>query len=451
MSFLSSLKRQICKNGCTLRHTDVEDARSTGPINTPDPINEAVQQPQVDEPECPQAVDSLSANRVIDRLPNELLLWILRDAVESFNSRIVLSHVCRRFRSIIVGSCEFWVHYELSSDWSSDMIRTIADRTAPLPIQVKMTCPQDDALVLPESVATILSLSPRIGDMSLYHFDDQWHGTILRWRLQQCQFPVLYQLHSVYSASVISSFPQEGLDMPMLQSLDVDFVPDKFQAENLLEFSLGFERGLLLKDALGFLSYAISLQELHIYMGEILDKNNASALPIIDMLTLDTLRLYVEREEMYDDLPVFVRAVRASCLFTLSIDLMSYDPIVNVYANRDLGRDIVSAYPYTRHLEISGPPRIGLQGIPLAVEELTFKELRNEWVSFVHISPPFLSRNLRLVRFRNSDNLSLSSVLYLRNSLKPIVRSLVHFEFEGCRGFRDGIFDLNDVQAAFIS
>ena len=108
------------------------------------------------------------------------------------------------------------------------------------------------------------------------------------------------------------------------------------------------------------------------------------------------------------------------------------------------------AYPSIRCLEIEGPPFIDLQAIPQAVEELAFKQPQNEWISLIHVHPPFSPRKIRKIRFVESSNLSLSSVLYIRMLLIPIVSSLVYCEFEGCGRFRDGIFDLNDVQSAWI-
>ena len=346
------------------------------------------------------SISSTAMNYGINRLPNEILLRVLLDAADGLMSTIVLSHVCRHFRSMIIGSHEFWERFELSSSWSREQIFTIAGRTAPRPLRAVIRfsgylCPKDL-----DPITAILDLSFRIQELSLYAPDTYRDGAMLQSCIQRSRFPLL----KVMSFSQTIPVVRPPFDMPSLQSLEADFLPSPSYAQALVKLTLTFQMDVSLGKLLSLLSSANGLQELEIHLGHIGDTGSASNLPIISMRSIDTFHLAVRSGMELNDATIIPKKIRAPSLRKLGIHL---DKAAHGVSEESV-HSIMLGYPSIQYLEISGIPCIDLHYVSQNVEELTFGNHEGSRMPLIYASGPLGSSQIRLLHFERLNRFLVS-------------------------------------------
>ncbi|THH10124.1 hypothetical protein EW145_g1547 [Phellinidium pouzarii] len=76
----------------------------------------------------------------LDKLPYELLSLVLGYASTTFDEALKLSHVCSRFRSVMLSSPHVWNH-EIGIHMNSERVTAILARSGDLPLKVKVSMP----------------------------------------------------------------------------------------------------------------------------------------------------------------------------------------------------------------------------------------------------------------------------------------------------------------------
>ncbi|KAL5479020.1 hypothetical protein ACEPAI_2308 [Sanghuangporus weigelae] len=207
-------------------------------------------------------VDSSAMKYGLNRLPTELLSRIFLDVASDMKSTIFLSHVSKRFRSIVNRSPAFWQRFRLSSEWSQEQIRAVAERSAFRSLSADLDVNGDEL----DSVTAIFSLHSCLEDLSIFDLSVEYAEEVRR-RLGFLHFPSLQVLSFKKCHSYIPALqhPQQFFEMPLLRTLDANFLPHNSLAKNLDKLSL--DLGLVsLASLLDFLSSTNALQDLSIYV-----------------------------------------------------------------------------------------------------------------------------------------------------------------------------------------
>ncbi|KAL5520294.1 hypothetical protein ACEPAG_9507 [Sanghuangporus baumii] len=246
----------------------------------------------------------------LKRLPTELLSRIFLDATSNVRSTIRLSHVSKQFRSIVNQSPAFWQRFRLSSKWSQEQIRAVAERSVFRSLKADVYYNGDE----PDS---ILSFHSCLEELSIIDFSMDFAEGVRR-RLGFLHFPSLQVLrfeHSYFS-TLEHLHPQEFFGMPSLRMLDVDFVPHNSMARNLVELHLDLGK-VSLMSLLDFLSSTNVLQDLSIFV--LLDDETEQEVPDHEPVLLPELaKLSFEVSgRCLRSASIIARKIRSSSLRTL--------------------------------------------------------------------------------------------------------------------------------------
>lgn len=140
----------------------------------------------------------------INALPEELLAEILFHAADDFWRTVVLSCVCRHFRTAVLATPEIWANCLLQSNVDSGIIKTIVERSGALPLKAfiininsmpTLALFSKRKLDLLEAVKEILSSSSRITDLQM-NLDDAYMDQFHKYLQLSDGFPILQSLNS---------------------------------------------------------------------------------------------------------------------------------------------------------------------------------------------------------------------------------------------------------------
>ncbi|KAH8111988.1 hypothetical protein DFH11DRAFT_561049 [Phellopilus nigrolimitatus] len=76
-----------------------------------------------------ERTDRMALRHGLDSLPDEVLLHIFGDATSVFTEALELSHVCSRFRQVILGASRLWANCRLNTDMSLRQVEALVDRS----------------------------------------------------------------------------------------------------------------------------------------------------------------------------------------------------------------------------------------------------------------------------------------------------------------------------------
>ncbi|KAL5479019.1 hypothetical protein ACEPAI_2307 [Sanghuangporus weigelae] len=341
-------------------------------------------------------VDSSAMKYGLDRLPSELLSRIFLDATSRLKSTITLSHVSKQFRSIVNQSPALWQGFRLSSEWSQEQIRAVAERSAFRSLKADLDVNGNEL----DSVTAIFSLHSCLEELSIIHFSMEFAEEVRR-RLGFLHFPSLQALKSKDSEILTLQHPQQTIEMPSLRILNVDFLPHNSMARNLVELSLDLGK-VSLTSLLDFLSSTNVLEDLSISLGTEEAEEDVSNHKSVRLTRLVKLCLGMEKRSMRATSFV-ARKIRSSSLRTLvlrgdcNVDTTSDGPF----------QDILQSNPSFTKLELLGFWSIDLWHIPPQVEVLmlTHKYARDKFPVF-KCSGTVSSHQIRLIRLHGEGDSS---------------------------------------------
>ncbi|KAL5525331.1 hypothetical protein ACEPAF_9201 [Sanghuangporus sanghuang] len=397
-------------------------------------------------------IDSSAMKYGLNRLPTELLSRIFLDATSDVESTVALSHASKRFRSIVNRSPAIWQRIRLSSSWDREQILAIAERSAFRSLKAVIWPQEDDNDKELDSVIAIFSFHSCLEELSIYCLSMEDAEEVRR-RLGFLHFPSLQVLVSNNSDVLALQHPQQILEMPslmpLLHTLDADFLPHSSLAGSLVKLSLDLRQESL-ANFLDFLSCTNALRELSIGVRPRTEEAERAVsdhkrvrLPGLVKLSFET------REPSMRSTSIVAQKIRCSSLRTLVLRCPSY----GARTTGDLPfRGILQSNPSLTELELSAFTSIDLCHIPPQVEVLMLKlRVLSDAVSYFKCSGTVSSHQIRLIRFHGEGNSSVlkDCVNHIRDNLVRSGLNTVQFEFQNCRRCRNGSFDLKDVHRAF--
>ncbi|KAL5520292.1 hypothetical protein ACEPAG_9505 [Sanghuangporus baumii] len=244
--------------------------------------------------------------------------------------------------------------------------------------------------------------------------------------------------------------------MPLLHTLDANFLPHSSLAKSLVKLSL--DLGLVsLASLLDFLSSTNALQDLSIYVFLMADGIEQEVPDHNPVLLPELVKLCFRAwEGSMRSASIVAQKIRTSSLQTLALHGME-DRIEEFRGMQTTSggscQGILQSNPSFTELDLSLFTSIDLRHIPPQVEVLILNFSHVLYVhSFFKCSGAVRSHRIRLILFLGEGNSSLKDCVYhIRDVLLRSGLNAVQIEFRNCWRFRNGSFDLKDVHRAYIS
>ncbi|KAL5525338.1 hypothetical protein ACEPAF_9208 [Sanghuangporus sanghuang] len=400
-------------------------------------------------------IDSSAMKYGLNRLPTELLPRIFLDATSDMKSTIALSHVSKQFRSIVNRSPAIWRRIRLSSKWDREQILAIAERSAFLSLKAIIWPQKGVSGKGLDSATAIFSFHSCLEELSINYLSMEAAEEVRR-RLGFLHFPSLQVLSSRKSDVLALQHPQQIFEMPLLHTLDADFLPHNSMARNLVKLSLNLREVMALANLLDVLSSASALQDLSVCVElrtedaeqEVPD-HKPVRLPGLVKLSLGFLKVSMRSAS------IVARKIRSSSLQTLVLLNEAHSPMRTT--NDGPFQDILQSNPSFTELELPPFTSIDLCHIPPQVEVLVLPYEGYAEYALVRFNcvGTVSSHQIRLIRFRGfrrSGNPSRlrDCVYHIRAVLLDSGLNAVQFEFQDCPKCRNGSFNLEDAYLAFL-
>ncbi|KAH8106421.1 hypothetical protein DFH11DRAFT_1237631 [Phellopilus nigrolimitatus] len=135
-------------------------------------------------------IDSAALRRGLEDLPDEILSLILGSVTSLFTEALGLSHVCSRFRQVMLGSPHVWANCKLNMCMNPRQVGALVDRSRnfPLKVSIPLIC-RDRA----RCVEYVFSLKDQLEDLEFQWVTEYENEHILKHYLE-IQMPRLRKL-----------------------------------------------------------------------------------------------------------------------------------------------------------------------------------------------------------------------------------------------------------------
>ena len=370
-------------------------------------------------------------SRIPEEVLSEILLYITRD----LRSTVRLSHVCRKFRSTIVSCRAFWKNFELSSAWTPNQVRCIAERSKFMGLRAVIRGYDPNGPILTDTVKAILGLRDHLEILRVENVGMVNVGKIERY-LRRRGMPKLWKLEMTNTRDADANF-KGFCEMPSLRALHIDFIPNDSLGPSLTRCNLTLQR-LRLSDLFRFLSSSPQLRDLSIDIRHC--HSGGQEAEKCDPIALRNLRsLTVWANFPHRLIRKVIQKIRSPVIRTLAFTGGSATTDKEIF-------DTARLKPSVRHLHISWlRHQIDFAMMPPYIEVLTLSGI---WTGRAVVGNPESLRALRLriLQFRGSSRRDVrESVKSCRDTFLKYGHDGIRFAFLGCEDINDGIYELDKL------
>ncbi|THH10122.1 hypothetical protein EW145_g1549 [Phellinidium pouzarii] len=386
----------------------------------------------------------------LNRLPDEVLSLILGYVSNIFEEALRLSHVCSRFRSVLLSSPHAW-NFVLETSMNSQHITAILARSGNLPLKVEVVSGYERGFGLlseteQNNFEKILAQSGRVAELDFPDMSVDCSQQILN-LYPTVHLPALRKLSVTYDMQTINkSFSHfyASWVLPNVEQLcTTGFVPQPNLATNITYCSLRHQSAFDIFALAEFIGMASSLRDLTLELGAITDTATGSPKVLLPLVTNTSIvSLNLSELQQCSPLPWMIGCIRLPNVIDMSLTIYK-KPTVPFLFNVPKLKNLSIKVEYSLRIL---PFRSILRYAPQCLTSLSLRSNMSR-VSWEEDRERTMLPRLRTLRFfrcncMNKDNLKAVRAEFLKDGVE-----IERVEVVKCGGRigRGGQRDLRDA------